>query len=72
MTIKLKSGREIDANSGLISINDALEVGTGYDQMLSLLDEDYDESPLTAEERVELADRMITLWQRWKQELHTR
>jgi len=66
--MKFKSGRKIDANKGLIGINEELEIGTGYDQMLHLVDDDFEDAPLSAEERAELADHMIALWTRYKME----
>jgi hypothetical protein len=54
------TGRRIYANCHLISINHEMQVGEGYDTNL-------DEGPeLTTEEKRELADYMIELWERFK------
>lgn len=59
------------ANNGLISIDADLNVGTGYDQMTPeagvLEPEDWQEfTMLPVDERLRLADRMIALWQRYR------
>ena len=59
------------ANNGLISIDAGLNVGTGYDQMAPEAgavepEEWQDFTLLSADERLRLADRMIALWQRYR------
>lgn len=59
----LSTGREIDANSGFIGINDDLELAGGYDsRMLLVADEDGYDTPLTNQEAVEIADILIARW----------
>lgn len=69
--LKLKTGREVYANRGLIGINAELEVAEGYDGVPDGAnfpqewdDEDY--QYWSVEERVELADIMIARWQAFK------
>ena len=63
------------ANSGIIGINDELEVFGGYDDRFKQADaeserpeflspEEWDEMP--SEEKLTLADHMIALWFRYK------
>lgn len=63
------SGREMYANLQIIGINPELEVSGGYDQ--SSIDSWYSDSAdeneaATGEERAELADYMIGLWTKYK------
>ncbi|MGA2412382.1 MAG: hypothetical protein ABSG46_18605 [Candidatus Binataceae bacterium] len=58
-TIRLSTGTEIYANRGFVGISENMELSEGYD---GCIDADH----LTLEERHELADYMISLWQRWR------
>lgn len=60
------TGRTFDANRSIIGINPLLEISEGYDGHIVFEDEDYNELELTKEERTELADYMIKLWQEFK------
>ena len=65
-TYLLSSGREVDANRGLIGLasdGGGFEVSGGYDQMILI--DDYEE-PWTPEECAELADFMIERWRAFK------
>ena len=68
--MKLSSGRNIDANSGVIGINEDGEVFSGYDERVLGIDRPEwagdDEAPFSAAERAELADLMIARWQAFK------
>ena len=60
------------AYAGLISINANLNVGTGYDQMAPeagvVPPEDWqDFALLSVDARLALADRMISLWQQYRE-----
>lgn len=61
--IKLKSGREIYANNGIVGIDAGLELYEGYDGGIDL---DDCPSPLSHEEKLEFADIMIDRWMRFK------
>ena len=73
--MKLSSGREIKANLGIIGISDIEDRNTdiyhGYDGFIhNQCDEDW-ENPeefdfLTKKERIEIADYMIQLWKKYK------
>jgi hypothetical protein len=72
--IRLGSGRVLSANRGLISINANLEIAEGYDGDLPDVtrhewqdDSDWATADkLSAAEQIELADRMIALWQAFR------
>lgn len=55
------TGRELNANLGIIGLNPKLEISEGYDGGI----EDNWE-PFTLEERQEIADYMISLWEAYK------
>lgn len=65
---KLSSGREVYANRQIVGINHTLDVHEGYDGTLWLR---HDKSlfegntPLTHEERQEIADETCRLWKLW-------
>lgn len=69
--VRLPSGRFFYAHLGLIGINDHLAVCEGFDgdiEGLRSTEHDDDSGQTwTQEERAELADRMIALWQRFKE-----
>ncbi len=78
--VTLKSGREIDANRGLIGIDEDGEVASGYDERLSEFDQVMSDNlkslieddpqfykRATPAERIELADIMIERWIKYKQ-----
>lgn len=60
----LSSGREVYCFSGMIGIDEELDIGYGSDG--GLLPDDYADQPWTIQERAELADYMIELWTRYK------
>ena len=75
----LSSGREVYANHGLLSIirdddePGGFEVGEGYDGTVAVdgiqdwsTPGAWSEPPWTPEERAEVADHMIALWQSFK------
>lgn len=72
-TLKLKSGRELYANRGLISINEELEISEGYDGGLPAPPNSenykYDEDGLSKEDALDLADILIDRWKRFKIEV---
>lgn len=57
--VVLSSGRKFDANDGILGMSNAMELTEGYDGRV------YDEREFTPDERKEIADHMIGLWQRW-------
>ncbi len=70
---KLTSGKKVTAWTGTIGIDRELEVHTGSDDDIevngdpTLNEEDFKgEFPWTKEEKTELADYMINLWERFK------
>lgn len=72
--IKLPSGRKLYATRGLVSINEDLEIAEGYDGHLPLIDrpewmddDDWaDCEKLSALEQIELANRMLQLWSKFR------
>jgi hypothetical protein len=77
-TYRLSSGREFDANEGLIAISQdgtGFSIGEGYDGYISGATDDGNpeyswidpEDCWTAEERAELADFMIAQWTAFKE-----
>ena len=62
------TGREAYANCGIIGLGPELEVFEGYDGDFDCFVKPGESSALTKEERIELADYMIGLWQQFKQE----
>jgi hypothetical protein len=66
-TIRLPTGRSFYANRRLVSINDELQVGEGYDGSIDgLAFETDDSSNWSREDRAALADLMIERWQHFK------
>ena len=68
--MKLSTGKTIDANQGIIGIDEDLDVYEGYDGHIPLVDYDWDpegphELTLTAEERRELSALMVDRWTRF-------
>ena len=65
----LSTGREFPANCHLLGINDTLEITEGYDDVIDeACDHAYlndDLNPFTPEERREVADYVISLWNEW-------
>ena len=57
----LSTGRKFPANNGIVGINDELQTFEGYDGSF-----DY---TITLAERLEIAEYMIDLWERWKGEI---
>lgn len=57
---ELSTGRVIFANCAKIGISPGLDISGGYDQEI-------DDSDFTSEERVEIADYTISLWQKYKE-----
>ncbi len=53
------TGKRLDAHLGIVGINGQLEVFEGYDGGLRC-------EKLTEAERAELANHMISLWEKWK------
>ena len=62
----LKTGRAVEANCGLISINSDFSIREGYDGYIHGL-ENWTDNPYTKEEKIELADYMIGLWTQYKE-----
>lgn len=67
------SGRQFYANGyigALIDYEGDVNIAHGYDGHIGINDEngetDYDNSDLTKEEQLELADYMISIWQKFK------
>lgn len=64
------TGRELDANGGIIGICEDLDVSEGYDSSIYTEKPDWieaeDYNGLTTAEQIELADVMIDRWQRFK------
>ena len=58
---KLSTGKELSANRGIIGIDPLLNISEGYD---GEIDDDY---LLTKEEKIEVADYMISLWEKYKE-----
>ena len=56
------TGRKVNCNKGIIGLNPELKTYEGYDGDFCLYI-----SPLTKEERIELADYMIGLWTKYKE-----
>ncbi len=64
---RLRTGRTFGANRYFIAINPELEIAEGYDgDLWGASGHAYDDPQWTPEERVELADYMIDLWERYK------
>lgn len=59
------SGREFYANNGIIGIDARLQISEGYDGMISIFDEE-DHDAITKEEATELANFMINLWTKYR------
>ncbi len=73
--LTFSSGRQWTPNNGYIGINADMELSEGHDREI-IFDEDLvvdrecgydDHQPLTPEERRELSDYMIGLWQEFKE-----
>ena len=60
-TLVFSTGKEIYANHGIVGINPSLGIFEGYDDDL------YPES-FTKDEKIELADYMIGLWKKFREE----
>ncbi len=71
----LSTGKEINANHGLISLeeleNNEWAIMEGYDGSIDYPTWNEEDEPrnLTREERIEVADYMIALWERFKKEI---
>jgi hypothetical protein len=64
----LESGRTFRANGGILGINSEELLTEGYDSELENGYDttfEFDQPPLTAEERREIADYMIERWKEW-------
>jgi len=57
----LSTGRVIEANQGLLCPMDDGVLAEGYDGTV----DSWLAAPLTAEERKEIAEHMISVWQAW-------
>lgn len=57
----LSSGRKVTANNGYVGINQQLDTSEGHDSYLST-------EEWTLQEKIELADHMIALWEKFKEE----
>lgn len=55
---------------GAMYSGDSVEIAQGYDNLIEILtgdfDIDYDSPKLTQEEKTELADYMISMWEKFK------
>lgn len=69
MNIKLKSGKEISVNNGILGIEPkAMKIYGGYDGEIFLTEWVYDDRPVyTRDELIEIADMAIERWQVFKQ-----
>lgn len=71
-TLIFSTGRRADANNGIVGISEGygrLWITEGYDGPLDDdIDDDGDLSPWTPAERQELAEYMIALWTRYRDE----
>lgn len=56
MVVKLKSGRELHANRGIFGLDSSLTLTEGYDGNLYFSEDEGDYTPLTKEEKQEIAD----------------
>ena len=65
--MKLSTGKVLEANRGIIGLNSDMEVHGGYDEILYIRGEMYNEVELTVLEQIELADYMIGLWTKYKE-----
>ena len=74
--IQLSTGRQIAANNGYIGISEDLEVVGGWDDSLmevqlecscKYLSSTKECVCLSKKEKIELADRMIDLWKKYKE-----
>jgi hypothetical protein len=68
MDIKLKSGRVLNANQGILGLGPELRMTEGYDSGFYFDEEDEDRLPLTREEKNEITEMMVTRWLRWQRE----
>ena len=59
--IRLSTGREIYANCGFLGISENMELSEGYDGTI-------DTGDLSTAEKHELANYVIGLWTRWKEQ----
>lgn len=70
MSDKVKSLLDM-ANHGYVGLNDALEVGVGYDQEViewnASVSELCEDADITACEKIELANVMILRWDRYRE-----
>jgi len=68
----LSSGKILYVNGGILGMSEDLELSQGYDGLVEneplgkVFFEDSEAAPLTADERAEIADYMIDLWQKWR------
>jgi hypothetical protein len=68
---ELSTGRRLRANGGVLGMSEALRLTSGYDDTLYLEPDDghcwqaEELGVLTDDERREIADHMIGLWQKW-------
>jgi hypothetical protein len=69
----MSTGREIYANQGIIGLSPDLHLSGGYDQGIEWPSGDWlePEDRLTAEDMLELADEMISRWQRFRDSIDT-
>lgn len=64
--LNFSSGRQIYANNSIIGIDGDGNVGGGYDAMITFQHWDTEEEFFSVEDMRELADLMISRWQRFK------
>ena len=58
----LSTGKEISANCSILGINPELELHEGYDGTIN-------EEDLTPQEKLEIAEYAISLWQKYKNKI---
>ena len=60
----LSTGKKISANCSILGISPELELHGGYDQTIY-----EDELELTPQEKIEIAEYAISLWQKYKNKI---
>lgn len=64
--LRLSTGTVVQANRGIIGIDESLDVFGGYDEHVDIYEFDNYGSTLTNAERAELASIMIARWEEYR------